>query len=158
MKKDLQKADTYLQQLATFLRTSLSLARENIISIEEELNFLHYYLQLQKMRFASGLQFEIKLPKEVKQNGKLPVFTLQILAENAIKHNAFSEEDPLFIQITYQPSGLIVVSNNKRPKFKVEDSTKLGLENLKKRFSHFTPVPPRVEETKAEYRVYLQVL
>ncbi|MEL6720607.1 MAG: histidine kinase, partial [Bacteroidota bacterium] len=83
IKKQPQQAEEYLNRLSTFLRTSIQHAKENKLSIKEELDFCLDYLALQKVRFGEALQYEINLPKSVSAHAALPIFTLQSLAENA---------------------------------------------------------------------------
>lgn len=158
IKKNPQEADAYTSRLAKFLRASLSLAQSNLVSIEEEIDFLENYFNLQKMRFAEGIQLSIDIPEEVKAAGKIPVFSLQILAENAIKHNAFSVKEPMRLQVQYLPEGFLEISNNTAAKYNQEISTGIGLHNLKMRFKHFTDLPVEIVESEHKYQVKLKVL
>ncbi|MEL6945917.1 MAG: histidine kinase, partial [Bacteroidota bacterium] len=159
-KKQPQQAEEYLNRLSTFLRTSIQHAKENKLSIKEELDFCLDYLALQKVRFGEALQYEINLPKSVSAHAALPIFTLQSLAENAIKHNALSKTKPLYLSINYSEDGWICVQNNIIPKRHQEDSTGFGLENLKERFRLLQKTEPRIKisEDKQCFLVYLPTL
>ena len=152
------RAATYTATLAKFLRTSLSVAQNDLESVTAALDFLQQYFDLQRMRFGEGIRLSIDVPEEVRKTGQLPVFALQILAENAIKHNAFSVASPLRVSISWLPAGYLRVTNNAAPKFQPEPSTGIGLRNLTLRFQHFTTEAPTVTRTEEEFTVLLRVL
>ena len=128
IQKNPAKASNYAQKLATFLRSSIDLAEQDVLPIAEEIHFFENYIQLQQMRFMGAIDYEIAIPNTIQQQGRLPVFALQMLAENAIKHNAFSAKMPLKLSINYQKDGdWLVISNPKSPKFSSELSTGIGL-------------------------------
>ncbi len=159
--KEPEQAKGYLQRLSGFLRTSVQHARRNTASISEELKFCEDYLSLQKVRFGDGLQLEISSSELQGTPGELPIFTLQMLAENAIKHNAFDAEQPLRIRIVPTEDGQILVENNVRPKAYVADSDNgFGLPNLTERFRLLSQLEPRIVsvEMDALFRVYVPIL
>ncbi|MEM6264973.1 MAG: histidine kinase [Bacteroidota bacterium] len=159
IQKNSSKANEYVLMLAKFLRDSLYLAQYDVITVKEELAFLENYIQLQQMRFAEGIQYDIHLPDHINQKGMLPVFSLQILAENAIKHNAFSVDNPLKLNIDYsRDDHLIAVTNNTSPKYAKDISSGIGLKNLQERYQHFSEVLPKIESTDAAFTVRLKVL
>ncbi len=158
MRKDVRRAYKYAGQLATYLRSSLTLSRQDVISVAEDLAFMERYIQLQQIRFADLIHYDIQMPEHLMAQGKLPVFSLQTLAENAIKHNAFSANTPLQLEIRSEQNQKIVVSNNRCPKLRIEESTRIGLKNLRDRFRHFTKELPQVEESTSTFTVTLKVL
>ncbi|MEM9821872.1 MAG: histidine kinase [Bacteroidota bacterium] len=160
IKSDAEKAVLYAQRLATFLRVSLTLAQSDIVSIKEEIAFFENYLQLQQMRFEKAINYTINIPDVVLDNGRLPVFSLQLLAENAIKHNAFSSNSPMEIVLIYEPKSFLWISNDRFPKYKHRNGEKsgIGLKNLSKRFGHFTEDLPQIMETEKHFKVKLKVL
>lgn len=157
-RQDSEKAYLYANQLARFLRKSLILAQYDILPLTTEMAFLNDFIQLQKIRFGEIIDLQINIPDSVLHQGKLPVFTLQILAENAIKHNALSTERPLRFTIQYNTNGDLEVFNQKSPKFTTPDSAGIGLQNLRERFAHFTTQPIRIEDDKHTFKVVLHVL
>jgi len=157
MKKKGGQATDYAGQLAKFLRSSLSIAEQDVMSVQDDLAYFEDYLQLQKMRFGEGIQYQFDIPQEVIEKGRLPVFSLQILAENAIKHNAFSIQSPLFIDIKYE-EGLLIITNNLSPKFNQENASGIGLKNLTARFGHFTSHLPEIQMTQHQFKVTIKVL
>jgi len=133
MTTDPDNAEEYLIRLSEFLRSSLSSHSFNLIRVGDELGLCVNYLEMQKIRFGKALQFDIHIPEEWKNTWYLPAFSLQQLAENAIKHNILTTDRPLHITISGQER-TITVSNNWQPK---EEGTKgpgVGLANLQERY------------------------
>ncbi|MEL6657006.1 MAG: histidine kinase [Bacteroidota bacterium] len=159
--KDADQAKRYLQRLSGFLRRSIQYARQDTISVQEELQFCEDYLALQKVRFGEGLNYTVELNEQQKQGGLLPIFTLQILVENAIKHNAFDAENPLHIQIKTHEGQSLLVENNMLPKkTSLADSNGFGLHNLRERYQLLSPNGPRVETSQEDltFRAYVPIL
>lgn len=122
----------YLKRLSDFLRISISVNDRNTLTLGEELDFCIDYLELQKVRFGDALLFSIQVP-ESKKRGLVPVFSIQQLIENAIKHNVLTTKRPLHINIEYI-DGRVVVSNNLQVKNTSEESIGVGLVNLTERY------------------------
>lgn len=126
-------AEEYLVKLSDFLRFSITSQGNRLITLEEELKFTGDYINLQQIRFGESFQCELNIPENIRQSYQLPVYALQTLVENAIKHNAFTETKPLKLSIVFA-DGRIDVRNNKIPK-PAEVRSGIGLENLDKRFT-----------------------
>lgn len=148
----------YAGKLSGFLRSSLVLAKKDKNTVQEELDFFYAYLELQQVRFHDSIQVEVAVPEEISQKGFLPVFSLQILAENAIKHNALGPQNPLKIKISHLNSGHLEISNNLIPKFQAEASTGTGLQNLSERIRLLGGEPPEINEEGESFRVKLEIL
>ncbi len=129
---DPDKAVAFTTRFAKLYRKVLELRDQLIIPLSQELEFVDSFLFLQKMRFADSLivNYEIE-PRH--QESCLPPFALQLLVENAIKHNIVSEDQPLTIHIFTEGDTLQVV-NNLQLRGSVEDSTGIGLANLQARY------------------------
>jgi len=112
---------------------------------------------MQKIRYGEALQFYASIPEEIAQTGFVPVFSLQLLSENAIKHNALTNETPLQIKIEYN-EGNITVSNNLRPKLTTETTTGLGLINLTERYKILSGDEIRIHTTAEQFSVRIKVL
>ena len=132
IRKEPKDAEIYLKKLSDFLRASITLNNENIVKLSDELKFCLDYLELQKGRFGEALKYSIEIPEEVK-SGFVPVFSVQHLLENAIKHNALTVENPLLIQVKYN-NNRIIVTNNIQAKSDTEETTRRGLANLADRY------------------------
>ena len=132
IRKQPKDAEIYLKKLSDFLRASITLNNENLAKLSDELKFCLDYLELQKGRFGEALKYSVEIPKEAK-SGLVPVFSVQHLLENAIKHNALTVENPLLIEIK-NDNNRIIVSNNIQVKDLTEETTGRGLANLAERY------------------------
>jgi sensor histidine kinase YesM len=132
IRKQPKEAEVYLKKLSDFLRASITLNNENLVKLSDELKFCLDYLELQKGRFGEALKYSIEIPEEVKV-GYVPVFSVQHLLENTIKHNALTAENPLFIEVKYD-NNRIIVTNNIQVKSITEETTGRGLANLAERY------------------------
>lgn len=126
-------ASEYLVRLSGFLRASISAQSVNLVKVERELELCVDYLEMQRIRFGNALQSTIDVPPAVAASMYIPVFSLQLLLENAIKHNILTEQLPLYISIAYR-GGVITVRNNLQKKEDVEPSAGTGLANLRDRY------------------------
>lgn len=146
------KAEEYLLKLSDFLRFSIQTRNRFIVSLEEEWNFSREYLEMQQIRFGDALQctFIEESPGLGKQ---IPVFAIQSLLENAIKHNGFSEEKPLKIEVRADAER-VSVRNNRIPKL-VLQSSKTGLDSLNQRFKLTVGEMIKIQETDSFFEVIL---
>lgn len=125
------KAIEFSTQFSKVYRALLEHESEDLIPLKKELDFVEAYIFLQKLRFEY-LQVEIQISEE-KRYAQIVPFALQLVVENAIKHNIISEEQPLKIAITTADNSLII-SNNYQPRGFVEASTGIGQKNLLARY------------------------
>ena len=132
IRKKPEDAEAYLKKLSDFLRVSISFNNEDLAKLSDELKFCLDYLELQKGRFGEALKYSIEIP-EVARSGFVPVFSVQHLLENAIKHNALTIENPLLIEVKYDNNRIIVI-NNMQVKNITEETTGRGLTNLAERY------------------------
>ncbi|RIJ34316.1 sensor histidine kinase [Pontibacter oryzae] len=153
-----QEAEDYLVRLAEFLRASLTSDGKDTVPLGEELKLCTDYLEMQKVRFKDAFTYDINIPESIQQTAFVPVFALQLLAENAIKHNGFTVEEPLGIHIRQHPEGFIEVCNNKKAKRINEQSSGIGLKNLRERYSALSEAAVRVTETEKHFCVQLPIL
>jgi two-component system, LytTR family, sensor kinase len=156
IKKNPDHAEEYLMKLSDFLRASISNENTNTVSLKEELKLCHDYLDMQKIRFGDALKFEVNIPEE-KNTGFVPLFSLQLLLENAIKHNSLTDETPLFIKIFYE-NERIVVSNNRKKKFSTLTNTGMGLANLSERYKIISGDELIIYETDTTFSVSIKIL
>lgn len=131
--KDTQVADTYIVHMANFLRASIFHNSSNISVLKDELKLLSDYLEMQRISFGTALVCTIALPQESLENFSLPSFSLQPLLENAIKHNTFTQEEPLYVNISQEGDRLVFTNNLQKKKIKVV-SAHYGLANLAERY------------------------
>ncbi len=133
------KALSFTRKFSKLYRSMLDLKPQPVISLREELDFVNTYIYLQKMRFEDSLQVNVNISND-KMTYVLPPFALQILVENTVKHNVVSEDTPLKVNI-FDEGEYLYVSNNLQRRGYVEDSTGLGLKNLKERYKMITEAP-----------------
>ncbi|NUN99914.1 MAG: histidine kinase [Saprospiraceae bacterium] len=153
---DSQLAVSYLQRLSKVFRYVLENRDEQLIALETELDFIEHYIFLQKERFRENLRISIELPENVKNLRIIPL-SLQILFENAIKHNIVSEKKPLSVEVFVRGNKL-VVRNNLQRKSQVMDSTKFGIENIRNRYRFFTEETVEVQEDAQHFTVAIPLL
>lgn len=135
-------AQQYLERLSDVYRYVLVSRSKNTVPLEEEIAFLDAYVYLNKIRFRDNLQVEKQLSPEACRQYVTPL-SLQMLIENAIKHNVVSKENPLKIKIHQEENGYLVIENNIQEKtiFRGagrEESTRVGLQNIINRYSLLT--------------------
>ena len=152
-----ESAEDYLVRLSEFLRSSLSSHALNTIPLDDELHLCANYLEMQKIRFGEALRFVIDVPGEVQTLYHLPAFSLQMLAENAIKHNIFTLDRPLIITISWE-NGVINVSNNLQKKDAGTGGTGVGLANLQERYRILSGNDLIIEETTDTFSVRIKAL
>jgi two-component system, LytTR family, sensor kinase len=156
IKKQPEKAEIYLKKLSDFLRASISLDAKTVVKLDDELRFCMDYLDLQKVRFGDALEFVVNIPDEVKSDF-VPVFSLQQLLENAIKHNALTKDEPLIIKVEYDHHR-VIVSNNIREKDVSEESTGMGLANLAERYKILSGDEVIIQTDGSCFSVSLKIL
>jgi two-component system LytT family sensor kinase len=159
--EDAGKAVRFVQQLSKVYRYVLESRDARNIPLREELEFLQSYVFLQKERFGENLQVEFRRLEEINNVTIVPL-SLQILFENAIKHNVISSEKPLRIEMFIEKlSGTdccLVVRNKLQRKNQVMDSTGFGLQNIKDRYRILTDRPLEIIVSHDYFTVLLPLL
>ncbi|XVJ67621.1 MAG: histidine kinase [Lacibacter sp.] len=151
------KASAYVEHLSDFYRSIVNLREKDLIPMQEEFRIIEHYFFIQKKRFGDALRYHNSISEEVKANYQLPPLSLQMLAENAIKHNVVSREDPLTLSFAIEQDYL-VVSNNLNPKLQQEKSEGLGLQNIKNRFQLIASREVLVEKNDTHFIVKLPLI
>ncbi|WP_420316296.1 sensor histidine kinase [Ekhidna sp.] len=132
--EDPDVAVKFTEKLSQVYRYILQNKDRELVSLKEEMDFVESYLFLLLMRYPNNLSFQFNIDKQYLML-TIPPLTLQMLVENAIKHNVVSKAKPLHIEIYIENGKSVVVKNNLQPKESLEKSTKTGLENIRKRYS-----------------------
>lgn len=130
------KAQDYISQLSKVMRYTLkqdSDLERSTISLQEELNFINSYIYLLKMRFEDNISFVFDIDNSLLMK-KIPRMAIQLLVENAVKHNEISNRNPLHITIRTIDDETLEVANNLQPRRGATTSTGIGLNNLRKRY------------------------
>ncbi|WP_207513601.1 sensor histidine kinase [Longitalea luteola] len=154
---DQQAAVHYVNNMSEVYRYVLKSHEQNAISLQEELHFVEAYINMLKGRYGNKVQFEVNvLP--VYNRHKLPPMALQILLENAVKHNIASRSKPLFICIVTTREGGLVVANNLQKRPQTEASTGLGLQNLNQRCKYLSNHDLIIQQTESSFSVTIPLL
>lgn len=142
-----KEAVDFVGRFSKLYRSILKSSENPLVSLQEELDFTGHYLYLQKMRFGNNLQVSVNVPE--KYSGYfVPPFTLQLLVENAIKHNIISTEQKLSISIT-ATNDYIIVSNNLQKK--PAESSGIGQSNIRERYRLLEEKEPEFAENNGYY-------
>lgn len=148
---DTAKATQFVHKLSDVYRYVLEQREAELVPLKDDLKFMEDYIFLQKIRFGGNLQVEKNL--ELDLNRMVIPLSLQMLVENAIKHNEISKDRPLVISITSTGKGHVIVKNNLQQKDISEPSLGTGLENLRKQISYFSKDPLLVLEEEDSFIV-----
>ena len=146
----------YVQRLSDLFRNMLEFREETLITLREELNLLTHYVYLQKQRYRENLNIDITISTSCLET-LIPPLTLQMLVENAIKHNVISKKTPLHIWVL-DTQKHIVISNPFQPKRQSPPSTGLGLENIRKRYGLLTEEAVSAVQENGKFLVTLPIL
>lgn len=152
---DAKRSDDFVQDLSSIYRYVIENEEVDLIALDKEIGFVKQYFNLQQARDGEKIKLEIEIPGAEKMR-VVPV-SLQILVENALKHNQKSEEMPLVIRIE-DNGGEIVVTNPIQKKSILEQTTKTGLSNLKNRTKIITGKELVVSEENNIFKVKLPTL
>ncbi len=149
------EAKVFVADLSAFYRELLGFKEKEIVRLEEEIHFLDRYLKLQQKRFGDKLKFEIDTNGT---DGCLISMTLQMLAENAIKHNIISTEKPLTFKVRADRNGYLVAENNLQKKEVEPESSFIGLKNLKERYLYLTGKELLVDDSNGMFSVKIPLI
>lgn len=155
--KNPELAEEYLIKLSDFLRVSISAREAHVVKLSDEYKLCLDFIEMQKIRFGEALHFSFNIPEERLEQGFVPGFSLQVLLENAIKHNVLTEDTPLRIVVDCEGDWLRV-TNNIQKKLSAEHTTKLGLANLTERYRMVSGHQVEVEEAEGQFSVRIKVL
>jgi len=154
--KDQDKSVDFINQLSKVYRYLLDNRNNELVTLENELTFIKSYTYLLQIRFDTNIIFDIQVPQD-KLQLMLPPMALQMLIENAIKHNEVSSAFPLKISITVDQDVLQVINNLQLRKVE-EESSKTGLQNIKQRYTYFTNKQVEVVQTEKQFIVRIPLL
>ncbi len=151
--KDKPMALEYTEKLSDFYRDMLLVQDKEMVSVQEELQLLENYIYLQQKRFGNNLQLVFHIaPQYLKAN--IPPLTLQLLAENALKHNSVTAEKKLSIKIE-SAQNFLIVSNNINRQEVIKKSTGTGLKNIQQRVQLLTGEAVKIIESDTEFNVII---
>lgn len=153
--EDQDKAVKFIKQLSEVYRYVLDTRDQEVVSLQEELEFLKSYLFLQSIRFGNNLKTII----DISSKGKIAPLALQMLIENAIKHNIVSSEDPLSITVSEEGDFLVVENNlQKKKNVLAEPSSGIGLVNICKRYEFLSDKKVEILKSDNTFKVKLPII
>jgi sensor histidine kinase YesM len=155
--EDPQLAVAFVQKLSNVYRYVLQNKDKELVTLAEEMKVAEAYLFLLKTRFGENLRVHIDIPPGQMDKFIAPL-TLQMLLENAIKHNVVSAEKPLHIDLYVEKDQVLVVKNNLQRKSSVPDSTQTGLANISQRYRLLCQQAVEVIVTASNFMVVLPLL
>jgi two-component system LytT family sensor kinase len=150
------QAERFTTKLSKVYRYVLEQRNKDLVPIEEELKFAKTYMELLGMRFEDAVKFNI--PDSISNDAlKIVPLSLQLLLENAVKHNVVSSSKPLTINI-YEEGDYLIIENNINPKEAIGKSTKVGLQNVADRYGLITDKGVKIANNNKTFRVSLPLL
>lgn len=155
--KDQQLGYDFTENFAKVYRYLLINSKKKLVLLQEELQFLDSYLFLLKNRIGDGCDFNIHIDAS-KLKMSIPPITLQLLVENALKHNRTEEENPLIVCIYSNDNDELVVSNNLLPLIKETHSTGIGLKNAISRYALLSDRKVTIEENNETFTVKVPLI
>lgn len=154
---DSDRAMNYLGKLSKFYRYTVSKQDEHLVDLQNEIDNVRIYTDLLAERFHEGIRFS--LPESVPSDARILPLCLQLLIENAVKHNIVSKRKPLVIEVKLDSEGrYIEVKNNIQRKIQEVDSTGTGLKNIKDRIAFYTDYPLLIREDLDAFTVAIPLI
>jgi hypothetical protein len=150
-------ARRFNDNMAEVFRYILQNKNRELVILQEEIDFLKDYFSLLKIRFDNAIQLNIAIPDDMLGQYLIPPISLQILLENATKHNEFSDQIPLVIEIQLK-EGQLVVTNEMKKKGLRRPSSKIGLQNLNERYKLILQQSIGIEQMDNNFKVTVPIL
>jgi sensor histidine kinase YesM len=152
-----ESAQKFTTSLSKVYRYVLEQKNKDLVTVDEELDFARTYMTLIKMRFEDSVIFDIP-DRASNPESKVVPLSLQLLLENAVKHNTVTTSKPLHIKIYEDNSGNLVVENNLQPKQIVKKSSGVGFENIKQRYQLLTHKKVNINQQAGRFSVAIPML
>jgi hypothetical protein len=152
------KAKLFNDSLADVYRYILQNKGRELVLLREEMDFLQDYFSLLRIRFGQAIRLDMEIDSAIFDHYLIPPISLQILVENAIKHNEFSDAEPLIITISMSDMNELIIHNFVRTKILRKGSSRIGLNNLGERYKLTTNKEITVRQVQDEFTVSLPVL
>lgn len=155
--KDNPDANRFIEEFSKVYRYVLNNHEKEVVELRSELEFIEPYVFLLQQRFSSALEVEINIPEKYNGYYVVPV-ALQMLIENAVKHNIVSRNKPLRIELHANGKQTLIVRNNLQPRQEVTSSNQIGLQNIIKRYELIGQNDVIVRRTEEHFEVELPLL
>lgn len=154
---DPHRSKLFIEKFAEVYRSLLRSNTDDLIPLSEEMAFIESYIFLLRTRFDHHIQFTVNL-KPNAGDRVIPPLTLQLLVENAIKHNDIREEKPLVIHLLQMEDDYLIVSNTLNEKKEKDDRKGSGLLNIQNRYAYFTDKKVKIQKTESHFEVQIPLL
>lgn len=151
-----EQASKYIQKLASLYRYMLQNEGEEVVRVKDEMTFVEMYVELLKVRYTEGFRFSAEIGDEACNRNVIPC-SIQLLVENAIKHNAVEPDNPLEVKV-FTKDDTIVVENNLVPKMSSGTSTGVGLNYIRQEYKDLAGAEPEIGKGGKVFRVVLPLL
>ncbi len=151
-------SEQFIDQLSRSYRYILEQKEQSLVTLRTELEFIRSYSFLLKIRFENKFDLRIDLPEKILDQYKIAPLTLQLLIENAVKHNRMSLREPLVVEVSIENNQTLVVKNRLQPRNTASVSTGLGLQNIINRYALLTNRPVWAGEREDEFVVKVPLL
>ncbi|WP_173003135.1 sensor histidine kinase [Chitinophaga sp. SYP-B3965] len=155
--EDKKMAEEFLDELSKVYRYLLRNNESGMSTVEQEVNFIQSYYQLLKTRHGDSFQMYVKIAPGF-MSYELPALSLQLLVENAVKHNVVSKQEPIAITITSTEDGYLVIENNLVKKISKPESTGIGLTNIREKYRLLRRYDIRISELNNRFVVVLPLI
>lgn len=155
--EDAEKAEEFLDEMCKVYRYLLRNNENELTNLATELQFIRSYFHLLKTRYGDSLQLDLAIAPCYEQS-LLPSLTLQLLVENAVKHNVIHKDYPLTVHISTEPGGQLLVRNNLQKKVQHVPSNQVGLSNIASKFNLLKQPEIEVTQTETEFRVLVPLM
>jgi len=154
--RDVNKSQQFIDEFSHIYRYVLETIEKPVVTLNRELGFVRSYMFLQQIRYGENLNFNISIPSSI-LNLYMPPLSLQMVLENAIKHNVITSAAPLTISITAN-ADLLEVCNNINPRAEQPEGTGTGLKNLSARYDLLIQKKPQIDEASGVFSAKLPLL
>jgi LytS/YehU family sensor histidine kinase len=155
--RDNPEANKFIEEFSKVYRYILNNQEKELVALRSEMDFIQPYIFLLQKRFPGGLEVSLDVPERYKDYYIIPA-ALQMLIENAIKHNVVSRTKPLHIDVYVNGNNTLTIKNNLQPKQSEEPSTRIGLVNIKKRYAMISGQEVRINRRSDSFVVELPLL
>ncbi len=155
--RDPVRSRRFIEKFSEVYRALLRSNTDDLVSLGEELAFIDAYMYLLQTRFDDLVRFSANVDPN-HTTSVLPPLTIQMLVENAIKHNTFDERTPLHIQLLQSGDDYIIVRNTRNEKKRKAEGSGSGLKNIRERYAYFTDKPVEIIRTETHWEVRVPLL
>ncbi len=152
-----EDANKFIEEFSKMYQYILQTQEVELVPLKKELEFVETYAYLLKKRFPNSLEIIINVAKDKEDFNIVPI-SLQILIENAIKHNVVSKSRPLVVEICSNGADVLIIKNNMQQKMVKEISSRIGLQNIDKRYEMITGKNIEVKDDSENFVVKLPLI